>query len=568
MDLGHLTCSAMLLGLMACSDRSVTRDPPGASPTTARAAVPVRQLRVAGVSAAIEDTISGDRTPAMTPGEREELTALYDAGAFAPLWVDASGHPNRDARDALGLLGAAADEGLDPLDYRAPTLDGFAAALDATPAPAVWDIAAFDACMSANTLRYLRQLHRGRIDPRAIGFRIAAPADDDDFAALLRAALTDHRVPQAAEELTPPLALYRALRNMLPRYRALVADPTLETPPPTATSIRPGQPHPEIDTLQRWLVALGDLPADAPAAADSSRYDGAIVDGVKRFQMRHGLDADGVLGRTTQAAFGVPLSWRVRQIELALERLRWLPHLGAQRFIAVNIPTFQLWGWDSSPAEAAPSFGMGVIVGRALNTQTPVFVGEMQHLIFRPYWNIPPSIVRNETLPALAHDPDYLRRHDMEIVAGPGDEARAVALTAENLAQLRQGRLRVRQRPGPKNALGLVKFVFPNDNNVYMHDTPAPQLFSRPRRDFSHGCVRIEDPVRMAEWALKGQDDWTRDRILAAMTTNRSQRVNLARPIQVILFYVTTVVMPDSTIRFAEDIYRHDDRLDRALARR
>ena len=259
----------------------------------------------------------------------------------------------------------------------------------------------------------------------------------------------------------------------------------------------------------------------------------------------------------------------MRQIELALERLRWLPHLGTERFIAVNIPMFHLWGWDSIPANGAPSFGMGVIVGRALNTQTPVFVEEMQYLIFRPYWNIPPSITRHEILPALERDPDYLERQDMEIVAGPGDDARPVALTADTLAQLRQGRLRVRQRPGAKNALGLVKFVFPNDSNVYLHGTPAPQLFSRPRRDFSHGCVRVEDPVALAEWALKGQDDWTRDQVVTAMNANQSRRVNLARPIQVILFYLTAVVMPeDGSIRFAEDIYRHDTRLDDALTRR
>jgi murein L,D-transpeptidase YcbB/YkuD len=156
----------------------------------------------------------------------------------------------------------------------------------------------------------------------------------------------------------------------------------------------------------------------------------------------------------------------------------------------------------------------------------------------------------------------------MEIVSGPGDNARPVALTAESIAQLRRGTLRVRQRPGPKNSLGLVKFVFPNDENVYMHGTPAPQLFSRARRDFSHGCVRVEDPVALAEWVLKGEPAWTRDRILAAMNGDRSQRVDLTRPIQVILFYVTAVVMPeDGTIRFAEDIYDLDIRLDRALAR-
>ena len=209
-----------------------------------------------------------------------------------------------------------------------------------------------------------------------------------------------------------------------------------------------------------------------------------------------------------------------------------------------------------------------MIVGRALNTQTPVFVEQLQEVVFRPYWNVPRSIARHEILPIIERDPDYLRRQDMEIVRGPGDDARAVAGTAENIALLRQGALRVRQRPGSRNALGLVKFVFPNNENVYMHGTPAPALFRRSRRDFSHGCVRVEDPAALAAWALADRPEWTRDRIDAAMTGSQSVRVKLVRPIQVILFYTTAAVMPeDGTIRFTEDIYLHDARLGRALVR-
>src|SRR6185436_16464975 len=223
--------------------------------------------------------------------------------------------------------------------------------------------------------------------------------------------------------------------------------------------------------------------------------------------------------------------------------------------------------WDAVPTSEMPSLAMDVIVGRALRTQTPVFIEQMHEVIFRPYWNVPPSIARHEIFPILERDPDYLRRQNMEIVRGPGDDARVVAATAENLARLRQGALRVRQRPGPGNALGLVKFVFPNEENVYMHGTPAQELFSRSRRDFSHGCVRVEDPVALAEWVLNDRPEWTRDGILAAMNGTQPVHVTLARPIHVILFYTTAAVMPeDGTIHFVEDIYRHDERLARALA--
>jgi murein L,D-transpeptidase YcbB/YkuD len=521
------------------------------------------------VASAIQIVIadaSGLTQQSVTPSELEQLTALYRPDQYASLWLDASGHPNRDAHEALALLSAAAIDGLDPLDYDVVDLEQSASLLAAAPAPLVAVSAAFEIHLSVNTLRYLQQLHTGRIDPRTIGFKMTVPADNHDFAALLRSSLRGHRLTEAAAELAPPLVLYRGLRAMLARYRTLAANDELDPMIATDTPVKPGQSYAGADALYRRLVTLGDLSEDAELAQKHPVYEGLLVEGVKHFQTRHGLEADGVLGQGTMAALRVPLAQRLRQIELALERLRWLPHLSPDRFLAVNIPMFRLWVWDTIPPNGAPTFSTAVIVGRALNTRTPVFVDEMRYLIFRPYWNVPPSIVRAEMLPAMTRDPGYLQRQDLEIVSGQGDDARPVPLTAATRAQLARGQLRIRQRPGPKNALGLVKFVFPNDENVYLHSTPAPQLFSRSRRDFSHGCVRVEDPIALAEWALQGQDDWTRAKIVAAMNGTQPRRVNLARPIQVILFYVTAVVMPeDGTIHFADDIYGHDARLDRAL---
>ena len=557
----------LAMGALICSGPcSPLSEAAGASP-------PVLQLPGADPASAIRALLhdSPASTLQLTSATRNELTALYQAGDYHPLWVDGDGHPTGDARDTLALLTGAAKEGLDPVDYRPSILHVSATALERTQSPAVSSIAGFDAGLSASTLRYLRHLHLGRVDPRSIGFRMTTPADDHDFPALLRSALVNHRIPELAAGLAPPLALYGSLRTLLVRYRELSADPMLQSAPVPARVVRPGDAYPEAsaDSLLRLLTALGDFQGGMPAPAAPSVYQGAVVDAVKHFQMRHGLDTDGVIGARTQAALRVPLRWRARQIELALERLRWLPHLNQDRFLAVNIPMFRLWVWDSIPLNGAPSFGMDVIVGRGLNRQTPVFVDEMDYLIFRPYWNVPSSILRGEILPALRREPGYLQQHDMEIVSGAGDDARAVPLTEETLAQLQQGRLRVRQRPGPRNSLGLVKFMFPNDANVYLHDTPAPELFSRSRRDFSHGCVRVQDPVALAEWALDGQEDWDRERILAAMDGRRPRTVNLKRPIQVILFYITAVVMPDDgSIHFAEDIYAHDTKLDRALKRR
>ena len=442
------------------------------------------------------------------------LTWPAQAAAANAAWLDASGRPNASARDALRLLADAGTDGLAPQDYRAAELAQQAAALDTAPGAAASPQPVFERDLDSAMRRYLHDIHLGRVDPRAFGFRVARPgAAAPDFAALLHVAAAAGRLRQMAAELRPQLGQYAKLREALARYRVLAADSSLGQLSVVAPAKR-GEAYGGPAALHRRLVTLGDLPADAPPPTD--RDDATLAKGLSRFQSRHGLAPDGVIGRATLAALNVPLEHRVQQIELALERLRRLPDLGARPFVGINIPMFRLWAWDpAAPADALIS--MGVVVGRALNTQTPVLNEEMRYVVFRLYWNLPRSIVRNDVLPALARDPNYLQRNDMEIVRGAGDDAQAVAASNENLAGLREGGLRLRQRPGRKNSLGLVKFIFPNDANIYLHDTPAAQLFGRARRDFSHGCVRVEDPVALAHWVLKDQPDWTRERIQAAM---------------------------------------------------
>ena len=488
------------------------------------------------------------------------------AVAVDTLWLDAAGQPNASAQDALRLLADAGSDGLAPQAYRAADLAKQAAALAALPGTAASPQPAFDGNLDASMRRFLHDLHLGRVDPRALGFRVARPgARTPDFAALLRAAAVAGRLPQLVAELRPQLGQYAKLREALARYRALAVDGSLR---PVAMVVPAKRGATECDgaALRRLLIALGDLAADAAAAVDCN--DPELVGGLKRFQSRHGMTSDGMVGKATLLALNAPLPHRVLQLELALERLRWLPDLGARPFVAINIPMFRLWAWDPAARNDAP-IDMGVVVGRALNTQTPVMAEDMHHLVFRPYWNLPRSIVRNEVLPAIARDPGYLTKNDMEMVRGAGDDALPVASNDENLAALRQGGLRLRQRPGPKNSLGLVKFIFPNDANIYLHDTPATQLFGRARRDFSHGCVRVEDPVGLAHWVLRNQPGWTRERIEAAMAGSSPLRVDLTRPLPVILFYMTAMaVAADQTIHFADDIYGHDAKLVRALSSR
>ncbi len=446
-------------------------------------------------------------------------------------------------REARALLEAAAAEGLDPADYR-------------------------DAPVDVAFRSFLHDLHGGRVRARDLGFGVDAnPARDAAVEPALHDALNAGRLALAVERLRPPLAQYRQLRDELARHRRIAGEAHWSALPATPRKVEPGTAYDGTVALAERLTAIGDLAPGSAVAA--GHYEGTLVEAVQRFQSRHGLEPDGVIGRDTLAALGVPPERRVRQIELAMERLRWLPQRADRPVIAINLPMFRLWAWAADAPDTTPSLAMDVIVGRAMRTQTPVFADEMTHLIFRPYWNVPRSILRQEVLPALERDASYLTAHGMEIVAGGGDDARTVGVSPEALAGLRSGALRVRQKPGPKNSLGLAKFIFPNDDNVYLHGTPARELFARSRRDFSHGCVRVADPAALAEWPLREQPGWNRGAIEAAMNGTRTQQVNLRSPVPVLLYYLTALVSPDDgLVHFADDLYGHDAALERRLAAR
>jgi murein L,D-transpeptidase YcbB/YkuD len=288
-------------------------------------------------------------------------------------------------------------------------------------------------------------------------------------------------------------------------------------------------------------------------------------DAVRRFQGRHGLAVDGVIGAGTLAAVNVPLLARVRQIELAMERMRWLPSLSDRANLFVNVALFRMWATD--PASGEEPLRMRVVVGKSLNHRTPIFIEQMEYVVFRPYWNPPYGITVKEIVPHARKDPAYFDRENLEIVSSRGDDTAALPPTPENLAKVVAGTLYVRQKPGLRNSLGLAKFIFPNDENVYMHGTPARQLFARARRDFSHGCIRLEAPAALAEWVLRDRPDWTRERIDAAMQGERPTRVDLKQPLTVIIFYDTVHVNSEGVVFFVDDIYRHDEELDVALRR-
>lgn len=498
--------------------------------------------------------------------EAVQLQILQQRTQGQLLW-SRLGKPTPEADELLAALATAQDYGLRPADYDVPALVAQRERLAAAPA----ESAAFDAAMSHAALRLVEHLHYGRIDPRKAGFEFHDMRDDLDVPVAVMGIASSPHVRDAIGAVEPRFYHYRLLKSALARYRELAADESLTRLPPYPKaagkkSLREGDAYAGAPALRRLLVALGDMSAPSSQVQDAI-YDAALLEGVKRFQDRHGIDADGALGAKTFAALTTPLAQRVRQIELTLERWRWLPPFTTPP-IMVNIPQFRLFIFHTTDDRAADIQQMPVIVGQVFpRTRTPVFVGDMRYVIFRPYWDVPPSIARRELLPDIRKNPGYLQKHNMEIVQGESDSAKIMAPSPAAFDALAAGKLRLRQRPGPDNALGPIKFIFPNEHNVYLHGTPAQSLFAQSRRAFSHGCIRVADPVALAEHVLKNADGvWDRDRILSEMNNGATPlRVNLKQSIRVMVVYGTALATEAGPVKFFDDIYGHDRKLETLL---
>jgi murein L,D-transpeptidase YcbB/YkuD len=527
------------------------------------------------VAATVEHVLTAAQHPDLKwpdiPYMAPVLKAAYEAEPDRLLWFDGT-TPSPLVTRAIGTVGAAGVHGLDPADYDAGWLSEQWALFHSGAAVSGPDRALFDLGLSVAVVRLLAAVHLGRVDPATLHWGYDVTPKVLNLRAKLREVRDGKGVDAALAELEPPFAHYARARRALAVYKELADHEPEAVPalPEGRGKIEGGDAWAGVPRLAARLQAFGDLSAEDAAAGGGTAddgtplYAGPLVEAVKHFQWRHGLDQDGVIGKGTLAALNVPASHRVHQIELAMERMRWLPEITGQPTVFVNVPLFRLWATD--PASGEEPLRMNVIVGRSLRSSTPIFVEEMEYVVLRPYWNIPYSIASRESVPRARKDPSYLEEHDMEIVATGGPGAQTYPSTDENLDHVLAGTLRIRQRPGPKNALGLAKFIFPNASNIYMHGTPAQGLFSRTRRDFSHGCIRVENPAALAEWVLRDQPEWTLEKIEAAMQGETPTRVDLSEPLMVVLFYDTVHVNSEGVVFFVDDIYHHDEKLAAALA--
>lgn len=540
----------------------------------------------AEVVAAVDQALAAGRLTGAKWGVLDDvmgdLRAVYAEQADRLVWFDVDTAVAK-LEPALDAIARAGEYGLDPADYDAALLAAQWPTVKSGTVSAR-ERAAFDLMVSTAASRMIRAVHAGRIDPATMNWNYAEAAKTTDIAGFLRRAGADEDLGKVLDALEPQFAHYQRAKRKLALYKATAQKGEPPLVPALAkgqTKIAPGKPWAGVPQLVARLTAMGDLSAEAAAqfaapvttgAADAPLqapavplYDGALAETVKAFQERHGLEADGVIGASTIKALNVPLTNRARQIELAMERGRWLPDLSDRPNVFVNVALFRMWATD--PETGEEPLRMNVVVGRALNTQTPIFSDYMEYVVFRPYWNPPPSIIKGEIIPAWRKDPSYLNRHNMEIVASGADNAPPLPANEENMAKVADAKLFVRQRPGPSNSLGLAKFIFPNSENIYMHGTPSQQLFARTRRDFSHGCIRVEDPGTFAEWVLRQDPTWTRERIDAAMQGNKTMQVNLKEKLKVVVFYDTVHVNSEQIVYFVDDIYGHDKALDAALQR-
>ena len=503
----------------------------------------------------VTDALNGDR-PAFVGRDAHgtriwKLTRqFYQNRGDAPAWIE-DRKPTPQIDELIAAVQAADREGLDPELYNVSTLT----ARRQEAGRGFLTAKGFEASEAARLDVWFTYLYLSYASDLTTGVANLSHADPDwrirdkqaNVVTLLKTALDEHRVGQSLLDLIPRHAQYDRLRSALAEYRELAKRGGWQ-PVPTGLKLKPGQSSVAVPALARRLALTGDY---SHAVNDQNQtYDVELQEAVKRFQRRHGLEPDGTIGPAVVAAMNVPVSDRIDQIALNLERWRWLPRDLGDRYVLVNIPEYRLEVWDGGQVPLS----MRVVVGKK-DTPTPIFADDMTYIVFAPYWNVPPDIVQKETLPSVMRDPAFLQRTNMEVLDKSGNVVEPSSVDLDNPAAYR-----FRQRPGASNSLGLVKFMFPNSFNVYLHDTPADSLFARATRSFSHGCVRLEEPAKLAQYVLADQPEWTPERIDAAMHAPEEHSVKLRKPLPVYLGYWTARVAADGILQFRGDLYGIDAR--------
>ena len=493
---------------------------------------------------------------------KPDVAKLYDSNGYSLLWVQ-NGQVRPQGLAVIALLQNADAKGLDPEDYDGSRWQGRLLKLGQQPSEQ--DLASFDTALTVSAMRYIRAVHCGRVNPKEFKFQLDMGWVQLSLAEFIQTQVLNQGDPAAEiQKLEPPFLGYKKLLALLPVYEGYAKRAEEPKLPTVTKTVRPGQPYAGVVPLGRFLQTIGDIPAGAQLDPNATIYDGALVAGVKHYQDRHGETPTGNLDTRTVNELNTPPAVRIRQIKLTLERWRWLPHSFPQPPVVVNLPEFRVRAMNP---DGSIAFYKNVIIGKAYGHKSPIFEKEIQYVVFRPYWDVTPSIQRNEVVPHILKDPNYIARNHFEVVTPKGEVVTDNQVSSEVLEGIRSLHLVVRQKPGDSNSLGLVKIIFPNPDNVYLHGTDAPGLFSQDVRDFSHGCIRVQNPEDLVAWVLRNNPGWDLARVKATMNGEKNNlQVNLVTRIPVLIVYGTATVNEENQIRFFDDIYGYDAELDKALA--
>jgi murein L,D-transpeptidase YcbB/YkuD len=489
------------------------------------------------------------------------LPQFYEQRAYMPAWSNNKGLLVVQVDALLKAIKDADTEGLTPTDYHLVRIEATLREVRENQAQRKpYDpvrLADLDLLLTDAFLVYGAHLLAGRVNPETIDAQWKAYQREADLGQILQKALASNDIEQSLRDLLPPQPGYARLHEKLAIYRTIAARGGWFSIP-QGSKLRKGDQDERVALLRKRLTAVGDL--SSTEADNESFFDEELDRALRHFQKRHGLTVDGVLGQTTLVALNIPTEQRVRQILVNMERWRWLPQDLGHRYIIVNIANYELDVVENGHEVLTTR----VIVGKPYR-RTPVFSDKMTYLVINPHWYVPHNIAVKDILPNIEKDPGYLTKNNIKLLAGQGTlEINPLTIDWSHVTESNFG-YTLRQDPGVNNALGRIKFMFPNKYNVYIHDTPAKELFKKTERGFSSGCIRIERPIDLAEYVLKDDPKWTKDKILAAINIGEEQTVRLPEAIPVHLLYWTAWADNEGNLQLRNDIYERDSILYEAL---
>lgn len=564
----HQFLAAVFVAIGASA--SVFAQTPPVNTTPVPTVAPEIAPALPGDSSAIRALVASAKHPSMRFSQladvADDLRRLYDSAAWQPRWIQvtnagdrATYKPSQSAVELVASANLVLLRGLDPTDYDVDKLPAYMLMLNSPAERAEYDVA-----FSANAIRIVRALHEGRLKPSLAHAELRIPRPKFDAATVVRGMADSAETEKRLDATEPPFIHYQLLKKALSRYRLLRGDSALLILPPLAKKqiIHPGESYVGTSQLRELLTSVGELPIPSYGPnPDSTLLLGDVLEGLRRFQKREGLEPDGNIGPMTIAALKRPFDARVRTIELSLERWRWLPHEFGAPPILVNLPAFRLYAFKGNSDDESELLTMDVAIGGSFDKKTPIFSDTLRTVVFSPYWDVPTSISRDEIIPKAREDIAYLARNRYEIVRGDADNSPMVPPSSSALDMVLKGSARIRQLPGANNSLGGVKFLFPNSYNIYFHDTPSRKAFDKARRDVSHGCIRLSQPALLAALLLSDQPEWTTALIDSSMKMTSPKRVAVKQPRPVFILYSTAMATQDGQTSFYPDIYGYDKEL-------